>query len=72
MSPALAGSFFTPEPPGKPLFLVNFYWNMVAKQKHRYKRTNVWTPRDEEGSGINWEIGIDIYTLDTMYKKLTF
>ena len=30
-------------------------------------RTNVWTPREESGhgggGGMNWEIGIDIYTL---------
>ena len=31
------------------------------------QRTNVWTPRGESGGGgggvMNWEIGIDIYTL---------
>ena len=26
-------------------------------------RTNVWTPRREKWSEMNWEIGIDIYTL---------
>ena len=28
-------------------------------------RTNVWTPRGESGGvgGMNWEIGIDMYTL---------
>ena len=47
---------------------------MVAKQKqkHRYKRTNVWTPRDEEGSGINWEIGIDIFTFILCIKNSLF
>ena len=25
--------------------------------------TNVWIPKCERGGGINWEIGIDIYTL---------
>ena len=27
------------------------------------KRTNVWIPRGKRRSGINWEIGIVIYTL---------
>ena len=33
------------------------------------QRTNVWTPRGESGGGgggggvMNWEIGIDMYTL---------
>ena len=32
------------------------------------QRTNVWTPRGKNGQGVggggmNWEIGIDIYTL---------
>ena len=26
------------------------------------QRTNVWTPRSD-GGGMNWETGIDIYTL---------
>lgn len=26
-------------------------------------RTNVWTPRREKWSEMNWEIGIDIYAL---------
>ena len=26
-------------------------------------RTDVWTPRREKWSEMNWEIGIDIYTL---------
>ena len=26
-------------------------------------RTNVWTPSEERGDGMNWEIGINIYTL---------
>ena len=24
--------------------------------------------KGERGDGMNWEIGIDIYTIDTMYK----
>ena len=33
--------------------------------KAEIERTKVWTPRGEEGGGggMNWEIGIDIYTL---------
>ena len=27
------------------------------------QRTNVWLPSGEEKGGMNWEIGIDIYTL---------
>ena len=48
------------------------------------QRTNVWTPRGESGRGgggglMNWEIGIDIYTLicikwitnkNLLYKKI--
>ena len=26
-------------------------------------RTNIWIPRGEGGGGMNWEIGIDKYTL---------
>ena len=47
-------------------------------------RTNVWTPRGESsggwgGGGMNWEIGIDMYTLmciklmtnkNLLYKKI--
>ena len=42
------------------------------------QRTNIWTPRGES-SGMNWEIGIDIYTLicikqitnkNLLYKKI--
>jgi len=25
--------------------------------------TNFWTPKGERGSGMNWEIGIDVYSL---------
>ena len=32
------------------------------------QRTNVWTPSGERGGGMDWEIGIDIYTLTNMYK----
>ena len=31
------------------------------------QRTNVWIPRGKEGGRMNWEIGIDIYTL--LYTK---
>ena len=48
------------------------------------QRTNVWTPRGESGGGrggggMNWEIGIDMYTLmcikwmtnkNLLYKKI--
>ena len=26
-------------------------------------RTNIWTARGERRGGMNWEIGIDVYTL---------
>ena len=32
------------------------------------QRTNIWIPRGEVGGGMNWEIWIDIYTIDTMHK----
>ena len=39
-----------------------------AEIETQMQRTNVWTPRGEGGVGggggwMNWEIGIDIYTL---------
>ena len=38
-----------------------------AEIETQMQRTNVWTPRGEcgrsGGGGMNWEIGIDIYTL---------
>ena len=39
-----------------------------AEIETQMKRTNIWTPRGESGEGgggggMNWEIGIDIYTL---------
>ena len=38
--------------------------NLFAKQKQTQKwRTNRWTPSREEGGGMNWETGDDIYTL---------
>ena len=52
-----------------------------AEVETQMQRTNVWTPRGESGrwGGVmNWEIGIDIYTLicikqitnkDLLYKK---
>ena len=27
------------------------------------QKTNLWLPGDKGGGGINWEIGIDVYTL---------
>ena len=35
-------------------------------RNRQMQRTNVWTPRGESGGGgggMNWEIGIDMYTL---------
>ena len=54
-----------------------------AEIETQMQRTNVWTPRGESGRGgggglMNWEIGIDIYTLlftkqitnkDLLYRK---
>ena len=52
-----------------------------AEIETQMQRTNVWTPRGESGGvwgGMNWEIGIDMYTLicinqitneDLLYKK---
>ena len=37
-----------------------------AEIETQTQRTNIWTPREEGGGGINWEIGIDIYA--TRYK----
>ena len=37
-----------------------------AEIKRQMQRTNVWTPRGESGGGgggMNWAIGIDMYTL---------
>ena len=34
-----------------------------AEIETQMQRTNIWTPRGEKQGGINWEIGIDIYTL---------
>ena len=42
-----------------------------AEIETQMQRTNVWTPRGESAGGgggvMNWEIGIDIYTLN-MYE----
>ena len=46
MAPALAGGFYTTEPPGKPSNLILF-WN----------------------SSVNWDIGIEIYTLLMLWIK---
>ena len=39
--------------------------NLFAKQKTetQMQRTNVWTPKGERRGGMNWEIGIDVYTM---------
>ena len=42
-----------------------------AEIETQMQRTNVWTPRGETrvgegGAGVNWKIGVDIYTL--LYK----
>ena len=40
--------------------------NLICKteiEETQMQRTNIWTPRGERRSGVNWEIGIDIYTL---------
>ena len=54
-----------------------------AEIETQMQRTNVWTPRVEVagggGGGMNWEIGIDMYTLirikwitnkNLLYKKI--
>ena len=53
-----------------------------AEIETQMQRTNVWTPRREHGvgdGGMNWEIGIDMYTLicikwiinkNLLYKKI--
>ena len=55
-----------------------------AEIETQMQRTNVWTPREESGGGgsgggMNWEIGIDMYTLmcikwitnkNMLYKKI--
>ena len=42
----------------------------MAEIETQIQRTNVWSPRGESGrdwgsggGGMNWEIGIDMYTL---------
>ena len=40
-----------------------------AEIETQTQKTNVWTPREEGGVGMNWEIGIDIYTLLILYIK---
>ena len=39
-----------------------------AEIETQMQRTSVWTPRGEKEMGMNWEIGIDTYIIDTMYK----
>ena len=44
--------------------------NLFAKQKQRHRcREQTYGHQGGKGVWMNWEIGIDIYTLfDTMYK----
>ena len=38
--------------------------NLFPKQKRTHRlQKQTWLPKGEGGGGINWEIGIDIYTL---------
>ena len=39
--------------------------NVFAKQKqrHKWREKNVWIPKGKGVGGMNWEIGIDMYTL---------
>ena len=47
----------------EPRKMVQMNWYR-AEIETQMQRTNVWTPREESGGGgMNWEIGIDIYTL---------
>ena len=39
-----------------------------AEIETQRQRTDAWIPRGKEEDGRNWEIGIDIYTIDTVYK----
>ena len=57
-----------------------------AEIETQMQRTNIWTPKGGSGGGcggggMNWEIGIDIYTLicikqitnkNLLYKKIKF
>ena len=36
--------------------------NLFTKQKQTH-RTNLWLPGEEQGGGIDWEFGTDMYTL---------
>ena len=39
--------------------------NLFAKQKQRHtcREKTIWTPKEETGGGMNWEIGIYIHTV---------
>ena len=37
--------------------------NLFIKQTHRHRKQTYGYQRGKVGEGINWEIGIDIYTL---------
>ena len=43
---------------------------MQGRNRDTDIENNIWTARGERGMGgrMNWEIGIDIYTLTNMYK----
>ena len=53
---------------------ITYMWNLKKKNganeliykteiESQMQKTNVWLPGAGGGKGINWEIGIDIYTL---------
>ena len=47
-------------------------WYRWSYLQSRNRETDVenkhMDTKGERGDGMNWEIGIDIYTIDTMYK----
>ena len=45
--------------------LEKFYRRTYLQSRNRDTdvENNLWIPSGEEGGGMNWEIGIDIYTL---------
>ena len=42
---------------------ISYMWNLKKKSQIHRNRVVKWLPGDWEREGINWEIGIDIYTL---------
>ena len=39
-----------------------------AEIETQTQRTNIWRPREWRVGEMNWEIEIDVQTIDTMYK----